>query len=300
MIREKEVITRKPHKCFGCGRNFNKGSKMLLSVAKEGNKLYNIYLCPTCKELITDCELGEDINLGGKSYQAIQFEGDFNGNNHKIYNGTFTPNGSDCGMFAKIDSTQKIANLTLEDITASSLLTTNVGILAGQVYGGEGIRDKCLVQNVHVKDCTVTGRNAGGLVGFSFVNTIKYCSVENTTVTGLANAAGISGLTYSDIDSCYAKDINLISIQSRGRGGIAGKLLESGKITNCLYEYSQLYGEVDRGTENHNERITDSTSYIDLLMWAGSQTCWSFGEEDGEITIGYNLDVVTYRFPAEQ
>lgn len=245
-------------------------------------------------------ELGEDIDLGGKSYQAIQFEGDFNGNNHKIKNGTFTPNGSDCGMFAKIDDTQKIANLTLEDITASSLLTTNVGILAGQVYGGEGIRDKCLVQNVHVKDCTVTGRNAGGLVGFSFVNTIKYCSVENTTVTGLANAAGISGLTYSDIDSCYAKDINLISIQSRGRGGIAGKLLESGKITNCLYEYEKLYGEVDRGTENHNERITDSTSYIDLLMWAGSQTCWSFGEEDGEITIGYNLDVVTYRFPAEQ
>lgn len=74
MIREKEVITRKPHKCFGCGRNFNKGSKMLLSVAKEGNKLYNIYLCPTCKELITDCELGEDISEGEMYEEAVIHE----------------------------------------------------------------------------------------------------------------------------------------------------------------------------------------------------------------------------------
>ena len=244
-------------------------------------------------------ELGEDINLGGKSYQAIQFEGDFNGNNHKIYNGTFTPNGSDCGMFAKIDGTQKIVNLTLEDITASSLLTTNVGILAGQVYGGEGIRDKCLVQNVHVIGGSVSGRNAGALVGFSFVSTIKYCSAEGTSVTGLANAAGISGLTYSDIDACYSENVSLTALQARGRGGIAGKILESGNVTNCWYEYDGLKGPAGEisvdGHESGNLYKTSSTTFDEVWDWTNNQSVWELDWENLSTDLTFN-DSVYYSF----
>lgn len=239
-------------------------------------------------------ELGEDIDLGGKSYQAIQFEGDFNGNNHKIKNGTFTPNGSDCGMFAKIDGTQKIVNLTLEDITASSLLTTNVGILAGQVYGGEGIRDKCLVQNVHVIGGSVSGRNAGALVGFSFVSTIKYCSAEGTSVTGLANAAGISGLTYSDIDACYSKDVSLTALQARGRGGIAGKILESGNVTNCWYEYDGLEGpagEISVDGHQSNNIISTSNS-TQWKLWNRGQSVWTLGENSAS----FIPEAILYKF----
>ena len=251
-------------------------------------------------------ELGQDINLGGASYQAIQFEGNFNGNGKTISNATFTANGDNCGMFARIDGTQKIVNLNLNNISANGLLATYAGVLAGQVYGGEGLRDKCLVQNVHVRGGSVSGRTAGALVGFSFVSTIKYCSAEGTSVTGLANAAGISGLTYADIDSCYSKDVNLFGLQFRGRGGIAGKLLESGKITNCWYDYEGdegPVGEIDRGEVVNDYLYDDSKNpallRIELQNWIANQDVWKIVDVDGvpRLQFDFDCELIAYEEP---
>lgn len=247
--------------------------------------------------------LTEDINLNNSSYPAIAFGGDFDGQGHTISNATFTSNGNYAGMFANLASTQKVVNLNLDSITVSGSMfsTSNYsGVLAGQIYGiNETPRVNCLIQNVHVTNSSVTGYTSGGLVGFSFACAIQYCSVEDTSVTGLANAGGISGLTYGDINTCYADGMTLTALQSRGRGGLVGKLLESGKLINCLYDYSDPFGTIDRGSETNCMRITGSTDYWALTEWASGQSCWIFDDENMTAEFGFNTDVVTYQFTSE-
>lgn len=250
-------------------------------------------------------ELTADINLNNASYQAIQFEGDFDGKGHTISNARFTANGSYAGMFSELGATQKIANLTLDNITVSGgTFSGYAGVLAGQVYGvNETPRLNCLVQNVHVKNSSVTGYTVGGLVGFSFASTIRYCSVDNTSVTGLANGGGITGLTYGDIDTCYTDNLSVFALQSRGRGGITGKLLESGKITDCWFTYDQAYGENDRGTMT-GELFLDrdqsvSAQLIAARNWANAspdtQPDWVAAFVNGAVNISFAMDT-TYTF----
>lgn len=236
-------------------------------------------------------ELSKDIDLEGSAYQAIQFAGDFNGNNHKLSNATFTPNGENCGVFAKISVDQKIANLTLENITANgnALTTTYAGILAGQVYGGDGHRSTTLIQNVHVIGGSATGRTAAGVVGYTFLCTVQYCSAEGANVTGMANAAGITGLTYADINACYSKDVSLFGLQSRGRGGIAGKILESGNVTNCWYEYvteeGGPAGEISADGSASNNQISPASVQA-WRQWMRGQSVWELGEDGASFIEG--------------
>jgi hypothetical protein len=53
ILRDDLIITRKPHKCFSCGRLFPKGTEMRLQVNNYDNKINNIHTCKTCKEIIT-------------------------------------------------------------------------------------------------------------------------------------------------------------------------------------------------------------------------------------------------------
>lgn len=70
LLRENKVVTRKEHRCFGCGRKFPKGSKMLFSVYADCGTAYNSYLCETCEE-ITD-------QFASENHGYVEFsEGDF-------------------------------------------------------------------------------------------------------------------------------------------------------------------------------------------------------------------------------
>ena len=244
--------------------------------------------------------LMDNLDLDGESYTAINFGGNFDGRGNTISGATFTANGSCAGMFSELDGDQVIANLNLDNITVTGNMFSSsgyAGVLAGNVYGNaEGNRMDLLIQNVHVQNSTVLGYTAGGLVGCSFPCTIQYCSVEDTTVSGLANAGGISGLIYGDINACYTLDLTLTALQSRGRGGIAGKILESGNVTNCLYDYSQLRGENNDGAESNNFPYSSNTGYWDLLDWAGDLSCWVLDDLDWTNTFEFNSEVVYYRF----
>ena len=54
LVREKRLITKKSHKCFGCGREFPKGTDMKYEVWADDGSAYNSYLCETCCELVSD------------------------------------------------------------------------------------------------------------------------------------------------------------------------------------------------------------------------------------------------------
>ena len=239
--------------------------------------------------------LENDINLGGATDQAIQFEGNFDGKNHTTSNAKFTRNGSYAGMFSELGENQKIANLYLDNITVTgNVLSGYAGVLAGQFYGNaEGNRLNTIIQNVHVTNSSVSGYTSGGLVGFAFVNTIRYCSVENTSVTGTANGGGIAGLSYSDIIACYST-VSPFGLQSRGRGGIAGKLLESGKIQDCWCSYQNVYGSLDEGLVTVTNVVKTSQGQSDWAAWMRALTnkVWTLGTQSASLiktAIEYNF-----------
>ena len=250
--------------------------------------------------------LTTSIDLNNASYQAIQFEGNFDGQGNTISNVKFTSRGNYAGMFSELGATQKIANLNLNNVTVTGgIFSGYAGILAGQVYGvNETPRENCLIQNVHVTGGSVSGYTCGGLVGYSFASMIRYCSVDGTSVSSLANGGGIAGLTYGDIISCYANNVEPFALQNRGRGGIVGKLLESGSIADCWYTYEEIYGEDQLpGEIGDNFRLNRTLSVNEQLtaasMWADAdpdlQPDWTAGVRDGEVVINFAIDT-TYAF----
>ena len=53
VVKRKVVSTRKPHICFGCGREFPIGTKMEYSFVADF-KPFSCYLCPSCQEVMLD------------------------------------------------------------------------------------------------------------------------------------------------------------------------------------------------------------------------------------------------------
>jgi len=45
----KEVVTRKPHKCFGCAQEFPAGSKLNYCTTVDNGEFYHEYWCPVCE-----------------------------------------------------------------------------------------------------------------------------------------------------------------------------------------------------------------------------------------------------------
>lgn len=60
VLSTKWVKTRKPHRCFGCEREFPAGSEMRFDVCIDDG-LFNCYLCETCTEVMQ--ELGNTIGF---------------------------------------------------------------------------------------------------------------------------------------------------------------------------------------------------------------------------------------------
>lgn len=74
VIGQKTVKTRKDHVCFGCGRNFPKGSLMERSCVVD-NGLWTCYLCPTCKKISASLKYGDEYGFGDLREYALEKEG---------------------------------------------------------------------------------------------------------------------------------------------------------------------------------------------------------------------------------
>ncbi len=49
VLRQKKVKTRKTHKCFGCGREFKKGSILTNLVHTDQSEIQSNYWCEVCR-----------------------------------------------------------------------------------------------------------------------------------------------------------------------------------------------------------------------------------------------------------
>lgn len=52
ILLDKKVKIRKKHKCFGCGRIFEKGSEMWNQVNVYDGDIGSIYICLTCDQIL--------------------------------------------------------------------------------------------------------------------------------------------------------------------------------------------------------------------------------------------------------
>lgn len=206
--------------------------------------------------------LGLDLDFTGdeaadKTFQAITYKGNFDGGGHTITGATFTPNGNNAGMFASIGRGQIIANLNLDQITVQ--YAQNAGALVGSVSANSGDTpqgDRPIIQNIQVTHSVVNGQNAGGIMGYTLVTTIQYCSASDTTVAGFVNSGGIAAQSYSDINDCYTKNVTLESLLGYN-GGIVANPLDGSDVIHCWTTELKIYG---RNTQNRPETncITDA------------------------------------------
>ena len=195
-------------------------------------------------------ELQNDLDLEDGSFSAISgFDGDFDGQNYTISNGTFTAVGDNAGMFATLGAGQVVANLTLKNIDVGSTFTTYSGTLVGSASGVESAGSgQVTIQNVHVTgDGSVSGRTAGGIAGYIIWTDVKYCSVvEPVSVSGLVNAGGIVGMSYNNVTDCYTTISPSALLRS---GGIVGNNLDNGAyITRCWTTDGDVFGDSDNET----------------------------------------------------
>lgn len=78
LLRAKKVKITKPHKCFGCRREFPKGTEMQFEVWTDADSVNNSYLCETCQEVSSRPALewgpGFEFGEGDLREDAIEFE----------------------------------------------------------------------------------------------------------------------------------------------------------------------------------------------------------------------------------
>ena len=121
-----------------------------------------------------------DIDGSGASIPPIRegFTGVFDGNGHTIEDIEIDPGTLQhtTGLFRSIRSNAMIRNLTLEGCVSRARFHDN-GLLVGLNQG--------TILNCHAESCGVTvspsywgGYRTGGLVGYNFGGTIRFCSAE--------------------------------------------------------------------------------------------------------------------------
>lgn len=74
MLRYKIVTIRKPHICFGCGRNFEPPCKMIFSESVDCGTVDSYYLCRTCDDIISDMKYDDEFGYGGLKDEALERE----------------------------------------------------------------------------------------------------------------------------------------------------------------------------------------------------------------------------------
>ena len=134
--------------------------------------------------------------------------GSLDGQGHAVSNASITGIRGYGGLFPRANGAT-IRNLVVDNITIST--SDRAGGLIGRVENGD-----TLVENVVIKNSSITGNNSngvGGLIGIVSRKTDVYnVSVINTTVTNTsqANVGGLVGRV--DSAALYADDIFILGV----------------------------------------------------------------------------------------
>lgn len=209
----------------------------------------------------------EDFNLAGIQWSPIgnkyskPFKGNFDGDNHEIFNLKVNVTDSFVGLFGIIESGSvknvrilsgsvkgtgiyvggiagDYNNSKMENCIVSVNVSgnANVGGLVGSISG-------CNISNCHFLKGEIVGydNNVGGIVGIaqSYKSVVSGCSA-NASVKGSACVGGLCGWFGNDdheFSNCTMK--GNVTITGNSCGGLVGNLYSSkGKFNDCQFEGS--------------------------------------------------------------
>ena len=60
----RQVVTRKPHRCWGCGRRFPPGSSLQRVTDVEHGQFSRLYWCDVCREILAKYHHGDGFEMG--------------------------------------------------------------------------------------------------------------------------------------------------------------------------------------------------------------------------------------------
>ncbi|WP_300727466.1 fimbrillin family protein [uncultured Bacteroides sp.] len=195
-------------------------------VTKEGITTYNlkndIYFTEEDNKKLND--------LNNRINNPITFKDIFEGNGYTIYNLNITANNSSLtyyGLFHTIDTSGRLYNLKLKDVSLSSTVNNEtffLSFLVGKNYG--------IVSNCHIQTCNINNNVniSSALIG---VNSgyVANCSVNNLTIKGAKQGGGICGKNFKFILNSYVSQVSLNNIHSFG--GICYQTESSSYMENC-------------------------------------------------------------------
>ena len=250
--------------------------------------------------------LVNDVNLAG--YTGTQFKiigrwiyyddprnkpfvGIFDGNNHKVWNFTWTSDAIDgIGLFGYVGDAGQIKNLGLENIDVNATNGECVGGLVGQNYWNGALTNCYLTGNVSGK------YNVGGLVGQTYGGAITKC-YSTCLVSGSLYVGGLVGTNDSLITDCYSTG----SVAGgRAVGGLVGlnrsEMKGNSHSTGCVSGTSYvggLAGLNDRTITNcySTANVSGTGRYVGGLIGSNDYPgaiieCYSIGTVNGNDYVG--------------
>ena len=213
--------------------------------------------------------------IGPNADAANKFQGIFDGQNYTIYDLSVaqTAGYHAAGLFGALNGT--VQNLVIDGASVSNLSSgaatdNGTAVVAGSIY------TKGTINNVTVKNATVTAnRYVGGIAGYAYGN-ITNCTVENSTInaymdalTGsLDNGDKVGGIVgYYSGEGSYKFDNNTVKgcalNAARDVAGLAGVIstvgssFESNTVSDTKISYS-----LDRDYGAAAEIVTQRTTVV--------------------------------------
>lgn len=74
VLTEKVVKTRKPHICFGCGRQFPEDTEMTYQTVADGGTVNTFYICGTCRAVMSHMDYWDEFGYGDLREEALELE----------------------------------------------------------------------------------------------------------------------------------------------------------------------------------------------------------------------------------
>lgn len=78
-LKYKAVTIRKPHVCFGCGREFKPPCKMFSTTWVDGGMIYSDYICKTCDKVVSEMCDYDEFGFGELRDYTLEMEKTVNG-----------------------------------------------------------------------------------------------------------------------------------------------------------------------------------------------------------------------------
>jgi len=238
-------------------------------------------------KLVADIDLdaytGTNFNIIGTSLNR-PFMGVFDGNDHTLYNFTYSSTDSDCiGLFGALDGSRaEIRNLCLIGPNVGAGTGSSVGSLVGCMKRG-AISGCCAMGG------RVAGRSAvGGLVGRNYEGTIinSYAKVK---VIAESNAGGLVGRGYETILNCYSA--GHVDADANEAGGLVG--YNHGVVTASFWD-EESSGQANGAGGTGATGVTEATAKTTALMQTAETFIDAGWDFEGESVNG-TADIWTIR-----